>query len=204
MLKIVALLINAILIACELWTLGHIKKKWDILRYYTYLQNLLALIASLIFCVCLVAELISGTPVPEFAKGCRYIATSGLAATTFIFVVFLGAGKKAPMTQEDFSGGFSPKTANLILHYICPALSVVSFVALEREIGLDSGFWTGIVAIPSCLYWVVYIILSVTKAWEEPYQFESLEKKRPVLDSMPYVLMPLSFIVISFVLWNVK
>ena len=45
----------------------------------------------------------------------------------------------------------------------CPILSLVSFVLFEREIPLSNGIWTSIVAIPSCLYWMIYIVLSLTK-----------------------------------------
>ena len=41
MLKI-AWFINLAMIICELQVLGHIRKKTDILKYYTYLQNLLS------------------------------------------------------------------------------------------------------------------------------------------------------------------
>ena len=48
--------------------------------------------------------------------------------------------------------------ANIILHYICPILSLVSFLLFEREIKISNGIWTAIVAIPSCIYWITYII----------------------------------------------
>ena len=122
----------------------------------------------------------------------------------FVFIVFLGAGKKIAITEDDFLFGFSPKTANIILHYICPILSLVSFVLFEREMNLSNGIWTGIVAIPSCIYWITYIILSVTKIWEEPYNFASQGEKNNICEILSVLLIPLSFIAFSFILWNVK
>lgn len=201
---IIAFIINLIIAICEFITLGHIRGKRNILKYYTYLQNFIALIVSLIFCICLIVCIVSGRTIPEFVKGLRYVATCGLLATMLVFVTFLGAGKKISITEDDFLFGFSPKTANIILHYICPILSLVSFVLFEREIHLSNGIWTGIVAIPSCIYWIIYIVLSVTKRWEEPYNFASQGEKSNMGEILSVLLIPLSFIAISFVLWNVK
>ncbi len=196
----VALILHLIIVVCEIYVLGHIRKKINILKYYTYLQNLLGLLSSVI----IIVDILCGNPMGEYAKGIRYVAVCGLAATTLIFVVFLGAGKKAALTEDDFLRGCTPKAANTVLHYLCPALSLVSFVFFEREISLSNGIWTSLTAIPSCGYWIVYGILSAAKLWEEPYQFEYSGKYGKVLEVSTYLLIPLSFVAISFALWNVK
>ena len=199
MLKI-ALLINSMIIIFELYTLAHIRRKTDILKYYTYLQNLLALFASLMLVACLVFS----REVSEFIIGLRYIATCGLIAAMFMFLVFLGGGKRIKITEDDLLAGISPRIANAILHFICPALSLSSFVVFERALHLSNGAWTIIVAIPSCLYWVIYIILSETKLWEEPYVFAAQGTKSKIREVFTFVLIPVSFIAISFVLWNIR
>ena len=199
-----ALFINIIIVICELYTLGHIKGKLNILKYYTYLQNFLALIVSLLFSIVLIVCMISNKAVPEYMKGLRYIATCGLMATTLIFIVFLGAGKKIAITEDDFLSGCSPKMANSILHYICPILSLISFVVFERGISLTNGIWTSLVAIPSCLYWILYLVLSLTKLWKEPYDFTSQGNKSRLQESLTFLLIPLSFVALSFILWIVK
>ncbi len=201
MLKI-ALIINLIIVFLELFTLGHVRGKLNILKYYTYLQNLLALTASLAFSAVGIFCMLSGREIPEFIRGARYVATCGLAATAFIFVAFLGAGKKIAITDGDFTGGFSSRLANALLHYVCPALSIISLLLFEREIVMSNGIWTALVAIPSCLYWIVYIILSATGKWKEPYDFKGEGEKGRVREALTFVLIPLSFIAISFVLWN--
>ena len=135
---IIAFLTNVILVICEALTLGHIRSKRDIFKYYTYLQNCLALITSLVFSVCWIVCTVSHRAMPEFAKGLRYVATCGLLSTTLVFILFLGAGKKIAITEKDFLLGFDPKAANITLHYICPALSLVSFLLFEREIPLSN------------------------------------------------------------------
>ena len=197
---IISLIINILIIVLESYTLLKIKRKTDIFKYYTYLQNLIALVVSFIFVFYLLFNLINNYIIPEYGRGLRYIATCGLASTTFIFVVFLGAGKKRTITDDDFKKGLNPKLGNIILHYICPLLSIISFIFFEKEILVNNGIWTLIVALPSCLYWIVYIILSVTKKWEEPYNF-SYNK---VLEILTYILIPISFILFSFILWDLK
>ena len=199
MLKI-AWFINLVMIICELQVLGHIRKKTDILKYYTYLQNLLSLFASFVFVVCIV----SGREIPELIKGMRYIATCGLAATMFMFLAFLGGGKTIQITEDDLLAGFSPQVANAILHYVCPILWLISFVFFERELPLANGVWTSIAAIPSCLYWIVYIILSAAKLWEEPYAFAAQGAKSKIREGLTFALIPVSFIAISFVLWTIR
>ena len=201
---IVALILNLVISGCELYALVHIKDKLNILKYYTYLQNFLSLIVSLICCIYLTISIVSGETVPEFVMGLRYIATCGLVATMFIFIVFLGNGKKIAITEDDFQPGFNPKKANIIFHYVCPIVSLLSFVVFERQIDLSNDIWTAIVAIPSCTYWIVYIVLSKTKLWEEPYDFTATDKKNNFIEVLTVLLIPLSFIAISFILWNIK
>ena len=199
-----ALLTNLIIIFCELYTLGHIKKKTDILKYYTYLHNLIALLVSVVFFICLIVCMVSDREIPELLRGIRYVATCGLVAAMIMFLTIFGAGKKIALTEDDFLSGIFPEIANAVLHYICPILSLVSFVLFERELPLFNGIWTSVTAIPSCLYWIVYIILSATKSWEEPYAFATQEGKSKIQEVLPFFLFPLLFIAISFVLWTVK
>ena len=201
---IVALILNLVISGCEVYALVHVKGKLNILKYYTYLQNFLSLIVSLICCVYLAINIIFGQTVPEFVMGLRYVATCGLVATMFIFIVFLGNGKKIAITEDDFLSGLSPKMGNIILHYVCPIVSLLSFVVFERQIDLNNNIWTAIVAIPSCVYWVVYIILTKTKLWKEPYNFASSDKKNKFIEVLTILLLPLSFIAISFILWNIR
>ena len=59
-----------------------------------------------------------------------------------------------------------------------------------------------LVAIPSCLYWIIYLILSSLKLWKEPYEFS--KSKNKIYDILLFIGIPISFILISFVLWNVR
>ena len=195
---IVAVILNLILIGLELIVLISIKGKKNIFKYYTYLQNFLSLIISLIFSFGTIFCLSVSESIPEFIKGLRYISVCGLLATLFIYLIFLR--KENSITQDDLLFNFNPKLANIILHYLAPLLSLVSLVFFEQEIILTNGIWTALVAIPSCLYWLVYLILSATKKWDEPYK---LSAKNKFIEVLTFILIPISFIVISIVLWNI-
>lgn len=205
MILTLALLFNLIIIGCEIYTFIKLRKKIDILKYYTYIQNFLTLVSSIIFSIYLVFAIFLNSTIPEFAKGLRYVTTCGLLATTFIYIVFLSSNSKNVITEKDFKTELSPKKANFILHYFCPIISAISFVALERQIPLNNSIWTALVMLPSCLYWIMYLILSATKLWEEPYNFSSKSKKKNILlEILTVISLPVSFILISFVLWNIK
>jgi len=202
----ISLVLNLIIIGCEIYILSKINNKKDIIKYYTYLQNFLALIISIVFSIYLIINIFLNISIPEYIKGLRYVATCGLIATMFIYVVFLSRNDKNVLSDSDFIDNFNPKKANFILHYFCPVISLLSFVIFERQIVLNTPEWTGYVAIPSCLYWIIYLILSTTKLWEEPYDFSTPKgkKKNVLVDIAVMASLPISFILISFILWNLK
>lgn len=72
----ISLVLNLIIVGCEIWTLSKIKRKIYIIKYYTFLQNFLALIISIIFSVYLIIAIFQNGTIPEFIRGMRYIATS--------------------------------------------------------------------------------------------------------------------------------
>ena len=202
----ISLVLNLIIAGCEIWTLSKIRKKINIIKYYTFLQNFLALVVSFIFSVCLIAAVFRNGAIPEFVRGLRYIATCGLIAAMFIYVVFLSSKSENLMREEDFISNFNPKKANFILHYFCPILSLLSFVLFERQIMLTTSEWTGYAAIPSCLYWVIYAVLSATHLWKKPYDFTptNTKERSALLEVLTMIIIPLSFILISYILWMIK
>ena len=202
-----SLLLNTIIIGCELWVLAGLRKKTDIVRYYTYLQNALGLVSSILFVGALLLHIFCGTSIPEYAKGFRYIATTGLTVTFFVYCLILSPGHnhRNLISEDDFKQGYDHIKANHILHGVCPALSLISFICFERQFPLHTPVWTGMAAIPSCIYWGVYIVLSVNHLWTEPYDFStSTGKRSPLKEALCFILIPALFIVTSIILWNIK
>lgn len=198
---LVCLLLNVVLIVSELYVLSKLKNKKDILKYYTYLQNFICLIVSIIFCIFVVGNMIFNLVIPEYVRGLRYVVSTSLLFTMLIYVLLLSGNKNNLISNKDFKG-ISGKKANMILHYICPLISLVSFIVFERSIVVSNGIWTMLVAIPSCLYWIIYLILSSLKLWKEPYEFS--KSKNKIYDILLFIGIPISFILISFVLWNIR
>lgn len=198
----VAFIINIIIVFLETSVLIKLKKKLDILKYYTFLQNFLTLISSLIFVIYFLISICTDLMIPEFVRGFRYVVSVGLIVTMFIYVFLLKKNKNNNLSEDDFVCGFSPVKANFVLHYLCPFLSVVSFMFLESKIVMVQSYWTMVVAIPSCFYWILYFILSVTKLWKEPYDFSS--DKSGFFDFLIVFSIPIIFILISMILWNFK
>ena len=183
-----------------------LKDKRDVFKYYTFLQNFIALMTGIIFVIFVIMNLFFDILIPEFIRGLRYMSTCGLLIAMFVYVIILRNNDKNALSKEDFNKDINPNIANIILHYLCPLLSLLSFIIFERSIPLTNSIWTGLVSIPSCLYWITYVILSATKLWKSPYEFVSLKKakKNNILEFFIIMIIPLSFLVISYILWNIK
>lgn len=205
LLLFISLVLNLMIIDCEIWTLSKVRRKINIIKYYTFLQKFLAFITSCICSIYLIMAIFFNGIIPEFIRGIRYVATSGLIATMLIYKGFLSSKDQNLMCKEDFISNFNPKKANFILHYLCPLISFFSFVIFERQISLTQSKWTVYAVIPSCLYWTIYAILSATNLWEEPYDFSlTREKKNILLELLIVISIPLLFILITYILWNIK
>lgn len=74
----ISFVINIFIVSFGLLTLSKVKRKREIFKYYTYLQNFLTLIVSIVFCVFSFAYLAFNKDIPEFIRGLRYIVTCGL------------------------------------------------------------------------------------------------------------------------------
>ncbi len=200
----VAFALNLTTIACQIFALANIKNKIDIFKYYTYLQNLLALVFSAIFCLFVVVHWIWDNPILQFVRGLRYVGTCGLVATMTIYLLFIGKGKNV-ITQKDVCEKVSPRLVDLLLHYLCPVVSLLSFVLFERTLPLSDGIWTALVNAPSVLYWIAYLLLTVKKAWKQPYDFSSKDNKSSNFrQALTFVLIALIFVAICILVWNVK
>lgn len=201
---IMVFLLNLIIIISEIYVLSRLKNKIVVFKYYTYLQNFICLIVSSLFLVYLVGDILFNMVIPEYVRGLRYIVSTSLLFASIIYSVFLSSNKNNRISDKDFIG-ISGKKANMILHYLCPMLSLVSFIWFERSISLDNSIWTLLVIIPSCLYWVIYLVLSICKVWVEPYDFSNKKgKKNVIFDILSVVSIPFIFVLISFIIWNLR
>ena len=205
---VLSLIANILLLATQTWVLCGIRNKRYLFKYYTYLQNFLSILASAFFVIAVAAD---GMNVPRLltaAKGFQYVATCGLMVTMFIFT-FLSITcreDKNRIGSNDCNPGYPYRLVSIVLHYFAPILAVISFLWCEKPIVLTNSLWTAIVAIPSVLYWTAYLLLTVTKKWDEPYNF-SVSKSKAVNDiaRVAFVLLfAVLFVFISILLWENK
>ena len=205
---VLSLIANVLLLAILTWALCGIRNKRNIFKYYTYLQNFISILVSTFFVIAVAADCMNVPRLLTAAKGFRYVATCGLVVTMFVFT-FLSITCRADKNRilcSDCKPGYPYRLVNIVLHYIAPVLAVISFLWFEKPIVLTDSLWTAIVAIPSILYWAAYLILTVTKKWDEPYSF-SVSKSKAVNDIAQVSFVPLFavlFVFTSILLWENK
>ena len=66
------------------------------------------------------------------------MSTCGLLIAMFVYVIILRNNDKNALSKEDFNKDINPNIANIILHYLCPLLSLLSFIIFERSIPLTN------------------------------------------------------------------
>ena len=131
------------------------------LQYYTIDSNILGCISSLI----LVGALLIKGKTPSWVHKLRYYATSCLAVTMVVVLVIIipGAGFRT-IPELLFQG------TNLWMHTVCPLLSIISFLILEKESKLDVN--QSIYAlVPTFVYGIVTFILNIIRVIRGPYSF---------------------------------
>lgn len=200
-----ALLLNLAIIMIEIMVLLKVVEKKNILKFYTFLSNLIALVTSIIFVGVGLIALFSNDTIPIWMKGLRFSATHSLASTLLVFaVVLMPLYKKGTMTNETaLFQGISAKNANILLHYICPVLSIVSFLLFEKNPVLEDSQWTLYAALPSIIYWSLYLILTITHCWKEPYGLaqNSETSGKNANGRFFLLLIPIMSVGIDYLLW---
>lgn len=205
---LLALLLNLAIVLLEIMILRKVVEKKNILKFYTFLSNFIALVVGIVFIGVGLVALCSNDTIPIWTKGLRFSATHSLASTLLVFAaVLMPLYRKGAMANEaELFRGISGKYANLILHYICPVLSIVSFLLFERNPVLEDSQWTLYAALPSILYWALYLLLTITHCWREPYGFtQSRETKgESVKGILLLLLIPILSVGIDYLLWWVN
>ena len=65
---IMALVINIIIIVFEMFIFIKLKDKRDVFKYYTFLQNFIALMTGIIFVIFVIMNLFFDILIPEFIR----------------------------------------------------------------------------------------------------------------------------------------
>lgn len=196
----IALILNLLVIGINTIVLLKVKRKQDIIKYYTYFHAAVLTVINIMYSIYIVLYLLFDNVIPEYIKGLKYVSICGVLMASFVYVVFLSRKESNRFNENDFNG-FNPKFANIFLHYVSPFIMLLSFVFFERSIELNNSIWTILTIIPTALYWIIYLVFSVFKVWNEPYDFSSENK---FFEIISYISIPVVFILISFIIWNIK
>ena len=201
---IIALMANTAIVVLEIYVFSKLANKADILKYYTYLSNAIALITSGIFIVVTTLNLFRNCAVPLWLKGIRFCATYMLVTAMFVFTVVLLPRHKSGnlITASDFATGLDPNRANFLLHYLCPVISTCSFLLMERQPVLTDSKWTLYGALPTLVYWSVYLLLTATHLWKDPYELSNASSDfSSKADALLFLLIPILSMGLDFLLW---
>jgi hypothetical protein len=152
----------------------------EVLRWYTVLSNIFALIASL----CWLGAALLRNEIPAWAKLMRYCAAVCLSVT-FLVVVFVLVPMAVPYGMV---GDVLYKGPQIYHHILCPMISFVSLVFLEKNSGIKP-FHALIAAVPTFLYGTVTMLLNILRVMEGPYPFLLVYQQPWYASVMWYVLI---------------
>lgn len=171
---------------------------WWMFEFYTQDSNYFALFASIFFEIFAVRKLISKKEMPPWVNTIRYMASCGLFLTFFIVLTVL-----TPLSG--FSSIIMMFTYGTMLyhHFLCPVLSVVSFLIFEPQQKMKKK--TILIAlIPTVFYAIVIVILNVLKIVYGPYPFLHVYEQPVWVSVIWYAVIIGIAALISWVLWMMK
>ena len=108
---IIALIINILIIVSEVYVLSKVKKKKDIIKYYTFINNLLCLIISIVFVIGLVLYVLNYNYL-DIIRGLRYVVTCNMMSVMIMYLLFIGNDKNNRLCNNDFINCFNYKIGN--------------------------------------------------------------------------------------------
>lgn len=146
------------------------------LEYYTEDSNLLLLISSFIFLICLVKN----KELPSWFKSLRYCAIVSTTLTLIIVLTVLSWTTDLGLHHLLFGGSM------LYHHTICPVLAIFAFM-IEKydELNVIHGLYFTII------YAIIMISLNILKIVEGPYPF-LLIYNQPIIHSVIWTMVILA------------
>lgn len=166
---LIALILNIVLVV--LGTIGLVIATNDginIIEYYTEDSNILGIISSLLFVVCLLIKR-DKELLPKWVLDLRFVSSCCLALTFIIVISVL-----AFTTYDNYFEGLIHLLTNrsmLYHHLLCPVISFISFSFFEGDRRLNKKKTIYLALIPTFIYGLVTVILNILKVIEGPYPF---------------------------------
>ncbi len=196
------LTLNLIIICAEACSLIGVFARYGVksFAYYTNLSNFLAFFASSVCSVCLVKMLFFGGKLPNFAVRLKFFAVTSLAVTVGV-VAFALLPVLLCSSGGITNGGVKITVSSIFLHFVCPLLAFVSFVAFERT--KFSFSLVVFAALPTLFYGLVMLFLNFSGIIVGPYPFFEVRSHK-ILAAVCCPLIPLAALLFAFLFSLVK
>lgn len=196
------LTLNLIIICAEACSLIGVFARYGVksFAYYTNLSNFLAFFASSVCSVCLVKMLFFGGKLPSFAVKLKFFAVTSLAVTVGV-VAFALLPVLLCSSGGITNGSVKITVSSIFLHFVCPLLAFVSFVAFERT--KLSFSLVVFAALPTLFYGLVMLFLNFSGIIVGPYPFFEVRSHK-ILAAVCCPLIPLAALLFAFLLSLVK
>jgi len=148
-------------------------------RFYTEDSNLLALFASLCCMICSAKD----GPSPRWVTYVKFMAATCLTVTFIVVVTVL-----APYASGMVGYYYMLLHESMLYHHLlCPILTFIVFVFLEKEPPLPKKALL-YALIPTFIYAVITVILNIVGVLDGPYPFLKV-REQPVWQSILWVLI---------------
>lgn len=196
------LTLNLIIICAEACSLIGVFARYGVksFAYYTNLSNFLAFFASSVCSVCLVKMLFFGGKLPSFAVKLKFFAVTSLAVTVGV-VAFALLPVLLCSSGGITNGSVKITVSSIFLHFVCPLLAFVSFVAFEKT--KLSFSLVVFAALSTLFYGLVMLFLNFSGIIVGPYPFFEVRSHK-ILAAVCCPLIPLAALLFAFLFSLVK
>lgn len=171
---------------------------WGMLGYYTVDSNIFIDICCLLDIIDQL-RILKQKEISVWMKNIKYIASCCMMVT-FLVVIFILApmGGWSGLIKILFGG------ALLYHHFLCPILTIVSFLCVDsKQCSIDRNM-VRIAIIPTTIYAAIIIMLNVAKIIYGPYPFLYVYEQ-PIIMSVLWCILILSLAyVIALGLWQLN
>ena len=141
-----------------------------------------------------------GGKLPNFAVKLKYFAVTSLAVTVGV-VAFALLPVLLCSSGGITNGGVKITVSSIFLHFVCPLLAFVSFVAFERT--KLSFSLVVFAALPTLFYGLVMLFLNFSGIIVGPYPFFEVRSHK-ILAAVCCPLIPLAALLFAFLFSLVK
>ena len=156
----------------------------NIFRYFTVDSNILGLLSSILFVLFMIMKR-SQQEIPYFVMVFRYMASVAMFITFVVVFAYL-----APVRIWIPDGSYLDNLKVLLLkddmlyqHFLCPVISLVSFIFFEGDRRLNKKKTVLFSLLPTLVYGIPMLVMNMLNIVEGPYPFFRISEA-PLINSI--------------------